>query len=161
MAVRAAATDFDVASLCESSVHATRISTSFGADDIGCPPSKSASVSGHEKLPTGGQFGARRRPRGFARSRPSKMPTDGQSKHARGGPETPEITRRRHHRPTPSSEYSRWGEREGLGCVSQLGWLDRTHGARVMPVCDSEALPGSARRGWSGSTDGWEFPGNR
>ena len=38
---------------------------------------------------------------------------------------TPEITRRRHYRPTTSSEYSRRGERECLGCV------DRTHEARA------------------------------
>lgn len=28
-----------------------------------------------------------------------------------------------------------------------------------MPVCDSEMLPSSDSRSWSGSTDGWEFPG--
>ena len=53
----------------------------------------------------------------------------------------PEITRRRHHRLPTSSEYSRWGEREGVGRASQLScWIAPME--RDMSDIDGEMLPG-------------------
>lgn len=114
-------------------------------------------VSGHEKLPTGGQSGARWRPRGLPGHGHQRCPPTASRNTVCEGRKPPNSA------PPPpsddSSEYSGWGGREGLGCVSQLAWLHRTHGARDMPVCDSGMLPDSDRKCWSESTDGWNSRG--
>lgn len=58
---------------------------------------------------------------------------------------------RNHSAPSPS--FDDLERSEGLGCVSQLAWLDRLHGVRDMPVCDSGMLPDSDRRCWPESTE--------